>query len=381
MSNTTAANRKFPVHNPMAYLKGMDKIFLLTIILPTFLSIVYYGFIASDVYISESRFVVRSAERQSKASPLGMLFEGSGFSRAQDDSYVVQDFMTSRDALQALNDKLAIKKAFSSPTVDIFSRFAGLDWDDSFEALHLYYLKRVGIEHDGDSSITTLTVSSFTAEEAYQINQQLLEMGEALVNQLNVLGQQDMIRFATQEMNNAEKKAKAAALALSVYRNQKGVIDPEAESSLHLEQIAKMQESLISAQSQLSQLKTFTKNNPQIPSLELLIQNLKQEIDAEIARVTGGGHSLAHKAAEYQRLVLEREFAAKQLESTLTSLEEARSEAVRQQLYLERIVQPNKPDKALEPKRLRGVIVTLVLGVIAWGILTMFIAGVKEHHD
>ena len=41
-----------------------NKLLLLTTIIPTVLAIVYFGLIASDVYISESRFVVRSPERQ-----------------------------------------------------------------------------------------------------------------------------------------------------------------------------------------------------------------------------------------------------------------------------------------------------------------------------
>ena len=99
--------------------------------------------------------------------------------------------------------------------MDIFSRFAGLDWDNSFEALHLYYQKKIDIQLDTASSITTLTVRGFTAEDAFRINQQLLDMSEALVNQLNELGRQDMIRFAAGEVRNAEKKAKEAGLALS----------------------------------------------------------------------------------------------------------------------------------------------------------------------
>ena len=106
--------------------------------MPTLLAAIYFGLIASDVYISESRFVVRSPERQT-SSTLGMFLKSTGFSRSQDDSYTVQDFILSRDALQVLDDKLNFREVFSSPTVDIFSRFAGLDWDDSFEALHLYY--------------------------------------------------------------------------------------------------------------------------------------------------------------------------------------------------------------------------------------------------
>jgi capsular polysaccharide transport system permease protein len=360
--------------------KRINKLFLLTVVIPTLLSVIYFGLIASDVFISESRFVVRSPERQT-ASPLGMLLKGTGFSRAQDDTYTVQDFMLSRDALSSLDEKLGLRKAFASSEVDLFNRFPGLDWDDSFEALHLYYQKKVEIQLDPASSITTLRVRGFTSETAFEINQLLLDMAEALVNQLNERGRRDMIRFAAGELLAAENKAKAAALALSAYRNDKNVIDPERQSTIQLQQIAKLQDELIATQAQLSQLQTFAKNNPQIPSLQQLVQNLRQEIAAETARVAGGDRSLANKAAEYQRLALDREFADRQLGSAFASLELARNEAQRQQLYLERIVQPSKPDMAMEPRRVRGVLATLAVGLIAWGILSMLLAGVKEHQD
>ena len=159
------------------------------------------------------------------------------------------------------------------------------------------------------------------------------------------------------------------------------MIDPERQSTLQFQQIAKLQDELLATQAQLKQLQTFAKNNPQIPSLQLRVKNLRQEIAAETDRVAGGDRSLAKKAAEYQRLALEREFADKQLGSTLASLEQARNEAQRKQLYLERIVQPSKPDMAMEPRRIRNIIATLLLGLIFWGILSILVAGVKEHAD
>jgi capsular polysaccharide transport system permease protein len=364
----------------MARVKNINRLFLLTVALPTLLSAIYFGFVATDVYISESRFVVRSPERQT-ASPLGMLLKGTGFSRSQDDTYTVQDFILSRDALKALDDKLGIGKAFANPKIDIFNRFAGLDWDNSFEALHRYYQNKVAMQLDSASSISTLTVRAFNAEDAFHINQQLLAMSEALLNQLNERGRQDMIRFAAEEVSNAEKKAKAAALALATYRNQKSVIDPERQASIQLQQIAKLQDELIATQAQLTQIQTISKDNPQLPSLQQRVQNLRQEINAETNQVAGGDRSLANKAADYQRLALEREFADKQLASALVSLEQARNEAQRKQLYLERIVQPSKPDKAMEPRRLRAVLAVFVMGLVVWGILAMLIAGIKEHQD
>ena len=159
------------------------------------------------------------------------------------------------------------------------------------------------------------------------------------------------------------------------------MIDPERQTSIELQQVAKLQEELLTTQAQLVQLQTFTKNNPQIRSLQLREQNLQQEIAVETTQVAGGRNSMANKAAEYQRLALEREFADKQLASTLVSLEQARNEAQRKQLYLERIVQPSKPDKAMEPRRLRGILSTFILGFISWGVLSMLLAGVREHQD
>lgn len=355
------------------------RLFWLTVVVPTFLAILYFGLIASDIYISESRFVVRSPERQA-TSPLGIIFKGAGFTRSQDDSYTVQDFVLSRDALRVLDQELDLRRAFGQG--DLFRRFPGLDWDDSFENLHRYYQKMVvSTQLDSASSIATVTVRAFNAEDALRINQRLLEMSEKLVNRLNERGRQDMIRFAANEVTDAEKKAKLAALTLARYRNEKGVIDPERQSAIPLQQIARLQEELIAAKTQLVQLQMITKDNPQIPVLRKRIEILEHEVELESARVTGGGRSLASKAAEFQRLALEKEFADKQLASAFASLEQARNEAQRQALYLERVAQPNLPDEAMEPRRLRTILAVFVLGLIAWGVLTMLVAGIREHQD
>ena len=49
------------------------------------------------------------------------------------------------------------------------------------------------------------------------------------------------------------------------------------------------------------------------------------------------------------------------------------------QAYVERIVQPNLPDAPMEPRRMRGILATLILSLLAYGILRMLLAGVREH--
>ena len=357
-----------------------NRLFLLCVALPTALAIVYFGVMASNVYVSESRFVVRSPQKPT-VSGLGAFLQGAGFSKAQDDSYTVHDYVLSRDALKEIEAKLNVAQSYSSSNVDVFNRFGALDFDKSFEALYKYYQKKIEVQQDTASSISTVTVRAYTAQDAFNINQKLLELSEGLVNRLNERGRQDLIRSAATEVADAEKNSKNAASALSGYRNAKGVVDPESQAKLQLQQVAKLQDELIATTTQLAQLKAFTPQNPQIQALELRAKTLRVEIETETTKVAGGDRSLANKAADFQRFALEREFADKQLGSALVSLESARNEAQRKQVYIERIVQPSLPDIATEPKRLRSILATFVLGLVAWGILSMLLAGVREHQD
>src|SRR5579862_1851914 len=126
-------------------------VLLLTVVVPTLSAMLYFGLIASDVYISESRFLVRSPQHQVQAGLFGQILQGSGLTHSQDDTYSVHDYILSRDALRELDSKLGLRKAFTSKEVDPLNRFAGLMSDASFEEFYRYYGKRVGIEYDPSS--------------------------------------------------------------------------------------------------------------------------------------------------------------------------------------------------------------------------------------
>lgn len=358
----------------------MGGLFFLTVLLPTTLAILYYGLLAADVYISESRFVVRSPDKPA-ASGLGLLLKSAGFSTAGDEIFATHRFAASRDALAALNKGGAVARAYGDRRVFRLDRFDPFGWDGTFEDLYKYYTKKVRVEHDTASSITTLTVRAFSAADAQRINRQLLELSEGLVNRLNTRGRNDLIQYAGREVDEAEQSARGAARALAEYRTRSGIIDPERQATVQLQMISKLQDELIGARLQLLQIRALAPDNPQIPLLRVRIAGLGKEIEGQSGQVAGNRRSLSQSAVQFQRLQLEREFSDRRLGAAMTSLQEARNEARRKQAYVERIVQPNLPDEALEPARIRGVLATLVLGLVAWGILTMLFAGVREHRD
>jgi capsular polysaccharide transport system permease protein len=361
-------------------LRRLDRIFVATVAIPTLVAGIYYGLIASDVYISESRFVVRSPHREGPTG-LGALLAGAGISRSHDDTYTVHGYVLSRDALHRLEEKLKLREAFSSPKIDVFSRFPGLGWDRSFEAFFSHYTDHVVLTYDTASSITTLQVRGYTPDMARDVNETLLQISEHLVNNLNDRSRQDLIVVAQREVQSAENRSRDASLALSAFRSKGQVLDVGREAAMKIDTAARLREDLRVTETQIAKLKQVAPANPQLATLNAEAGRLRQAIESETAKALGQGNSLNAKSPVYERLLLDKEFADKALASAMISLEGARNDAARKQLYLERLVQPNLPDTALEPRRIRSVFTVLVVGLLAWGVVSLLVAGVREHVD
>jgi capsular polysaccharide transport system permease protein len=312
---------------------------------------------------------------------VGAILQGSGLTHSQDDTYSVHDYILSRDALRELDTEIGVRKAFTKKSVDPINRFPGLYWDNSFERLYLYYAKHVDVDYDPASSISTLTVRAFTAQDAQRINDLLLQMSERLVNTLNERSRQDLLHYAQDEVKASTDKATAAAVALFEYRSKHEIFAPDQQAVLQLEGVAKIQEELVSTEAQLAQLRKLSPSNPQIIGLESRAETLRHAIGTEAAKVTSANGSFSARAPNFERLTVESDFADKQLGVALADLETARNEALRQQLYLDRLVQPSLPDKAMEPRRLRSVFTVFLVGLIVWGVSSLVTAAIREHSD
>ena len=231
------------------------------------------------------------------------------------------------------------------------------------------------------SAITVLTVHAYTADDARNINVLLLRMGEQLVNQLNDRSRSDLISVAEKEVKASEDRAKDASAALSGFRTKQSVFDPDRQAALQLQGTARIEDELLSTEAQLAQLRQVSPTNPQIATLASRAELLRRAIANQSAKVAGANGSFTSQSSGYDRLVLEKTFAERQLATALASQETARNEARRQQLYLETLVQPNLPDRAIEPRRIRMVVMVFLLGLVVWGVLSLVVGSIREHTE
>ena len=352
--------------------------FLLVVVLPTVLAATYYYGFATDQYVSEARFVVRGPTQQAVTGIASILQTASG-TRSQDDTFAVQDYILSRDALQELLNTAGLKDIFARTDADPLSRFPGLFGGDTFEHFYKYYLKHVDVLMDSTTGVSELTVKSFRPEDSKNIATALLAAGERLVNRMNERERENALRDARNEVQIAETRVKDVASKLADFRNREALLDPNKQSVPMLQAITNMQAKLSSTKLEVSQLQSSSPNSPLLASARQRMSALQAQIDDARSKVTGGDSSLVPKIREFDLLSLDRDFADKQLASAISSLETARINADRQQLYLEPVVQPNQPDYADFPRRGTN---TLIIFLTMLGIYvgsSLLIAGAREH--
>ena len=192
----------------------------------------------------------------------------------------------------------------------------------------------------------------------------------------------DWIAQAQQNVEAAEERVKNAAEEMAGYRTKNGIFDLKAQSEAQMGLVSKLQDELIVIQTQLDQVRAVTPENPQIPGLKAREKSLQREIRQQMQMISGGSeHSITAQAAAYQRLFLENELAEKQLAAAIASLESAKAEAERKQLYLEVVSQPSRPDLALKPHRLYNIVATFLIGLMVYGIVGLLAASVREHKN
>lgn len=351
---------------------------LIVVGIPTLLATIYFGLFASDVYVSESRFAVRSAKAGGSVSGLAAILSSPMVSGGGQDSSVVAEYSGSQDMLQRVKEKMNITAHFSSPDVDILSR---LDNEATQEELLKYFKEHVILMRDTTSDVLTLKVRAYDPQVAQDLAKLVIELNEQLVNTLSSRIEEDALQSARDEVELANKKVHAASSQITRFQNENVSLNPAVESSAMLSMVAGLEARLIDARATLSEKRAYMRDtSPEVVMLKNKVNALSRQLRLEKGRIVGGeGQQMNNLIESYQPLMLEQEMAQQQYASALTSLEIARIEAQRKKQYLITFIQPNLPDQALEPRRFREVMTVLIFSFLIYLIGGLMWSALKDH--
>jgi capsular polysaccharide transport system permease protein len=357
---------------------GRRYIYILAFV-PTFVALIYFGLFATDRYVAVAQFVVRNASKPQGLSWLGSLLQMAGLSTSQDDDYAVQNYMTSLDAVKDLEQKLPLREFYGRPEADFVARYPSLFYGGSLEQFHRYLQWMISVVYTPSTGLTTIQVQAFRPEDAQAVALALLDLGENLVNRMNERIYQDAVGVATDEVARDQQQLVSAELDLTNFRNKEMMIDPARSSVIITELIAKLDTDLSQTKAQLTALTTSSPNSPQIGTLQAHIKALEAQIRQERSQISDESTGLAGKLEVYEQLSLQREFATKILAEASVRLDTARVDAQRQQMYLDRVVEPSNPDYPMSPESLRMIATVFGLNIFGIMVVWLIVTGIGEH--
>lgn len=352
--------------------------FALLVLLPTLLAMIYFGLIASDRYAAELRYVVRSPQSMTTSQLTGIL-QSTGNAYAGDAGHAINAYITSRDALHDLIGDVNLRQIYASPLADLLSRFPRALGKSSDEALFAYYERMVSVKLDKTTGITSVEVQAFTPQEAKAIADGLVRRAEALSNRLTQRLRADLVKTAEEEVARARERALAALASLTEFRKRERTVDPTRYSMALVETIAKLSLELAQMRAQQDELQKASPQSPQIAAIANRIKAFEDQIRQERLGLAGSANSMAPQIAEYERLQLEREFADRLLSAAVGSLETARQDAQRQQIYVELVVSPRATDYPAYPYRTLWILATLAVAGLGFVILRSIGRNIRRH--
>lgn len=352
--------------------------FMALVVAPSLLVAIYFGLIAADRFETEARFVVKTAgEKPTTSAALANLLQAEGVSRGTEHTEEVIAFVKSRDALDGLNRVIDMRRVFGAG--DVFSRYPHPFGRERFEALYRFYTHMVSASIDAETGMAVLKVEAFSPDDALAINRNLLDQSEALVNRLNTRAQAQAITEAQAQVDIAEARVSRARAALAAYRNSSELLDPTTQGKDVIAVSSQLVADRAALQAQLDLMRRVAPANPAIPAIQSRIGALSAQIAAQDSQATGGGGAIAGKLTTYEKLDLEQTFAAQMLNTANTNLTNAQADAAKQQFYLERVVEPVRPDLADLPHRLSIILITAAVLSLLYFIGWMLVVGVAEH--
>lgn len=354
------------------------KALLLTVLLPTFLSLLYFGLLASPMYIAEARFAVRGAETGGTAIGLTSLLLSSGASVGA-DAHIVAEYIQSPDIMEAIDGELHIFQHFSSRDYDLISRLTA---DATRDERLSYWQWAVKPSFDPETGIIALSVKAYDPATAKKLAEAVLAKSEALVNAMSRRAQDDAITLAMSEVKTAEARVSRAQEAMRAFRDRSGMLDPASTAGGLQGIVSQLEGEVVKVRAEIAEASTYmSKNAPALVGLHARLAAVEKQLASEKLRLAGEARpdSLTSFAGEYEELKTESEFARQQLVSAMTSLETVRVKAEAKSRYVVAFQTPPLPDESLYPRPFLFTAYVLVGALVLMGLCSLIIAAVREH--
>jgi capsular polysaccharide transport system permease protein len=352
--------------------------FALLVLLPLAAAVWYLYARAADQYHSEVAFSIRSEDTGvAAAGILGAITQiGSG---TASDTDILFEFIRSQQIVEAIDHDLDLRGLYNRAESDPVFTLGG---DASIEDLLAHWRRMVDVRYEARSGIIHVRANAFTPEDAGAVTRAILAESTALVNRLSDRAREDAIRYAREDLTEAEAHLHTLRQRLTEFRRTNRLVDPAADAEGQVGLLNALQRELAQALVERDMLLSYAGDADQrVIQVNRRIDAITGRIEAErqnlgVARVEG---TLPEIIGAYEEQLVDLEFASSAYTQALANLAAARADARRQSRYLAPHIEPTRAETALYPQRSMIAGLTGLFLLLGWGVLLLVYYNVRDN--
>jgi capsular polysaccharide transport system permease protein len=353
--------------------------FLALVVVPSVAAMVYFAFIASDQYVSETRFTVAGGVAPA-TDGIGSMTGVPSLQTFQ-DTQVVVNYVESQGLVDELSHRVDLRAIFARSDADWIAR---LPSHAPIEKLVRYWKWMTDVSVSLPGGIITFAVRAFRPEDARAVASGVLALSEKMVNNMNDRMRRDTVALATSDLQLAGDRLKVAGAALEGARNEEKMLDAKRTA----DSLSSLRTGVLSAKIRLQQeydtrLKFISPQTSQM-------RNLRARLDAadvEIAKIEsqmtakgdGLGRTLSASMTTLEGLELERQIAEDEYSNAAVALERAQIASEAKLIYLNQFVEPVTAEEARYPRRFAWTAAIVAGSLFLWSILVGVAVLVRNH--
>lgn len=356
--------------------------FLVMVVIPSLAWSWYLWVRASDQYVSTVGFSVHKEGGAPSIDILGGLGALAGGSSTATDSDVLYEFIRSQDMVEKIDARLDLRSRFSRDWPHDFV-FA-FDPKGQIEDLTDYWPRQVKVLYDTSTSLITLKINAFSAQDAQQIAAAVFDESSRKINELSAIAREDTIKLAQAELEKTRGELTRTRQGMTDFRIRSQIVDPQADLSSQMGVLsglqARLAEELVANDLLLDNARPtdhrVTQSQQKIDALRRLIETERAKFGSEASGPAGESYS--QLMAEYEKLAVDREFAEGAYRSARIAYEAAMAEAQRKSRYLAPHIEPKVAQSSTAPNRPWLLFVVAGLLLTGWSILVLVYYSIRD---
>lgn len=340
----------------------------------------YLWFVAVNQFASTVGFSVRKEEVGSAIEILGGITELSGSSSSDTD--ILYEYIQSQKMVSLMDEKLDLRVLWSKPKNDPIFAY---DQSGTIEDLIEYWGKMIRVYYDSGSGLIEIRTLAFDPDDAQRISEGIFFESSKMINELSAVAREDAVRYARDELDSAVERLKSAREAITVFRNDNRMVDPSVDMLTQASLLGTLQAQLVEALIELDLLLTSSQTtDPRVTNAERRVEVIEIRIEDERRKLgisgddESGASTFSTLVGEYERLIVDQEFAERSYISSLATHDIALAEAQRKSRYLAAHIKPTLAERSLFPQRLTILSLFAFFMFLTWAISALVFYSLKD---